>query len=304
MNITLRQISYFVAAAETGSISGAAAHLGISQSAVTESLHALEDQVAVSLFTRHARGVSLTYEGHLFLRHARHILGAVADTKRVVAARTQEVSGTLTLGVTSLVSGYILADLLARFRRVFPQVEVQVFEDERGYVEHLLVNGELDVGLMLVSNLQNLQALDCETVVRSPVRLWLPPDHPLHRHDRITLADIAAGPLIQLSIDEMAETTRQWWHAAGQRPRAAVNTASVEAVRSLVATGAGLALMPDILYRPWSLEGDRIEAREVEQMTMTIAVGLAWRKGSPLRETVTIFRELARETRLSRARTP
>lgn len=302
MNITLRQISYFVAAAETGSISGAAAQLGISQSAVTESLHALEAQIAAALLTRHARGVSLTYEGHLFLRHARHILGAVADTKRIVATHAQEISGTLALGVTSLVSGYILADLLARFRRVFPNIDVQVIEEERGYVEHLLVNGELDVALMLVSNLQNLQALDCETVVRSPVRLWLPPDHPLQHRNQVTLADIADAPLIQLSIDEMAETARQWWRAAGQQPRVEMNTASVEAVRSLVATGAGLALMPDILYRPWSLEGDRIEARTVEQVTMTIAVGLTWRKGSPLRETIAIFRELARETRLSRGR--
>ncbi|HYH21999.1 MAG TPA: LysR substrate-binding domain-containing protein [Azospirillum sp.] len=300
MNITLRQLSYFLAVAETGSISGAAANLGISQSAITESLRALEGQTAATLFTRHARGVTLTYQGHLFLRHTRHILSAVADARRAINSRPEQVSGTLHLGVTSLVAGYMLADLLARFRRVFPNVRVQVFEEERGYIEHLLVNGELDVALMLISNLQNQQALDCEAVVRSPNRVWLPPEHALLQRERITLQDIAGEPIIQLSIDEMAQAARQWWRQPGRAPQVEMTTSSVEAVRSLVATGAGVAILPDIIFRPWSLEGDRIEARQVEGLTATVDIGLAWRKGSPLGEPVRIFRELAREHRLSR----
>jgi DNA-binding transcriptional LysR family regulator len=56
----------------------------------------------------------------------------------------------------------------------------------------------------------------------------------------------------------------------------------VEAVRSLVATGAGLAILPSLVYRPWSLEGDRIEIRDVSGDLPTVQVGLAWRKGAPL----------------------
>ena len=55
-----------------------------------------------------------------------------------------------------------------------------------------------------------------------------------------------------------------------------------EAVRSLVATGAGIALLPDLVYRPWSLEGDRIESRDVSGSLPVVQVGMAWRKGSPL----------------------
>jgi len=77
-----------------------------------------------------------------------------------VGARPRTVTGSLNLGVTSLVAGYFLADLLARFRRVFPNVQVQVVEDERPYIEHLLINGELHLALMLVSNLDNRDALD------------------------------------------------------------------------------------------------------------------------------------------------
>ena len=66
------------------------------------------------------------------------------------------------------------------------------------------------------------------------------------------------------------------------RPEIALRTRSVEAVRSLVATGAGLAILPSLVYRPWSLEGDRIEIRDVSGDLPSVQVGLAWRRGAPL----------------------
>jgi DNA-binding transcriptional LysR family regulator len=54
----------------------------------------------------------------------------------------------------------------------------------------------------------------------------------------------------------------------------------VEAVRSLVATGAGVALLPDLTYRPWSLEGDKIEARQIEPDLPPVSVGIVWRRGA------------------------
>ncbi|HVI50499.1 MAG TPA: LysR substrate-binding domain-containing protein [Candidatus Sulfotelmatobacter sp.] len=302
MNITLRQISYFLAIAESGSVSGAATSLGISQSAITESLKALEDQTGAELFHRHSKGVSLTYQGHVFVRHARLIMASVADAGRALNERPEAVTGVLNLGVTSLVSGYMLADLLARFRKVFPNVVVRVFEEERAHIEHLLVNGELHIALMLISNLVNHQALGHEALARSPNRLWLAPDHPLLKRDSIHIGDLAGEPLIQLTIDEMAETSQRWWRQANLRPTLELKTSSVEAARSLVATGAGLAILPDLLYRPWSLEGDRLEVRGVEDLTTTIDIGIAWRKGSPPGEPARIFLELAREQRPGRNR--
>lgn len=297
MNITLRQISYFLAIAETSSVSGAAASLGISQSAITESLKVLEDQTGAKLFERHSKGVTLTYQGHVFVRHARRIMTSVADAGRALNNRPEAINGVLNLGVTSLVSGYMLADLLARFRKVFSNITVRVFEEERSHIEHLLVNGELHIALMLISNLGNQQALGYEALVRSPNRLWLSPDHPLLKNETIGISDLAGEPLIQLTIDEMAETSQRWWRQANLRPTLELKTSSVEAARSLVATGAGIAILPDILYRPWSLEGDRLEARAVHDLTATLDVGIAWRKGSPLGEPARIFLDLAREQR-------
>ncbi|MER9856368.1 MULTISPECIES: LysR substrate-binding domain-containing protein [unclassified Mesorhizobium] len=301
MNITLRQISYFVATAEEGAISAAAAALGISQSAITESVRALELQTGVALFARHSKGVTLTYQGHQFLRHSRLILAAVADAARAVdATKPESISGTLTLGVTSLVAGYFLADVLAQLRRVFPKLVVKVVEEDRSFIEHLVVNGELQVALMLTSNLANQDALESEVLVRSSNRVWLSAGHPLVARKQIALAEIAQEPVIGLMIDEMAQTCRGIWRPTGLHPNIVLKTSSVEAVRSLVATGAGIAVLPDIAFRQWSLEGDRLEVRPLEDSVPTVDVGVVWRRGSMMAEPASVFLALARGYRTIR----
>ncbi len=282
MAFTLRQLQFFVAAAEAGSVSGAARALSISQSSVTEAVRALEDDLGVILFDRQARGLLITHKGSAFLRHARQILADVATARTAFRDEAETATGRLSLGVTSLVAGYVLSDILSRFRRAFPQVELNVIEDNGDYLQHLLIGGELDVAVLLTSSVRDRMALHVETLLVSPYRLWLPLGHPLAQQEAIALEELAGQPLIQLMVDEIEESTRRLTAALPVKPEIAFRTRSVEAVRSLVATGAGLAILPSLVYRPWSLEGDRIEIRDVGGDLPTVQVGLAWRRGAPL----------------------
>ena len=89
MALSLRQINYFIATAEAGKLSLAASQLGVSQSAVTEAIKALEHETGVELLRRHAKGIELTFEGNQFLRHARAGLGL----RRIVAITSQDNEG-------------------------------------------------------------------------------------------------------------------------------------------------------------------------------------------------------------------
>ena len=111
---------------------------------------------------------------------------------RRTRAEEDALSGELHLGVSSLVAGYILADLLARFRRAYPGVEVAAFEDIGEYLEHLLVNGELDVAVMVLSRLRESAALESRVIEQSSQRLWLPLGHPLAAREAVSLADVAS----------------------------------------------------------------------------------------------------------------
>ncbi len=117
MAFTIRQLQFFVAVAEQGTVSRAAQTLSISQSSVTEAIKDLESDLGVELFERHPRGLNITHKGHQFLRHATKILISVSDARRAFHAGQEATGGRLQLGVTSLVAGYVLSDLLARYRR-------------------------------------------------------------------------------------------------------------------------------------------------------------------------------------------
>lgn len=293
MPFTLRQLQFFVAVAAQGSVSRAAQNVPISQSAMTEAIKELEADLGVVLFERHSRGLNITHKGHQFLRHANKILATVSDARRSLEDHEVTV-GKLQLGVTSLVAGYILPDILARFRRAYPGVEVSVVEDDGEYLEHLLIGGELDVAILVFADQRDMRALEAEIIEVSPYRAWLPLGHPLTNSDVISIHDIVQESIIMLTFDEIEKNTRKLLAALGARPNSCFRTRSVEAVRSLVATGAGIALLPDLIYRPWSLDGDKIESRDVSGDLPEVQVGIVWRRGVTLPQAAKQFIAIVR----------
>ena len=282
MGLSLRQVSYFIAAAETGQISQAAVDLNVSQSAVTAAIKGLERTLETRLFDRHARGVTLTYEGHQFLQHARNITAAVNQAIRAPHGARTNAAGQVRCGVTYTVAGYFLPPHLARFGRTFPGISVELHEASRVEIEEALLSGELDIATILVSNLENRDGLDSEVLIRSRRRLWLPTDHPLLKANSVSLADVAEEPYVTLTVDEARQTAMRYWEQTPYRPREIFRTSSVEAVRSMVATGMGVTILSDMVYRPWSLEGQRIETRTLTDPVPSMDVGLTWKHGARL----------------------
>ncbi|MCW5635644.1 MAG: LysR family transcriptional regulator [Rubrivivax sp.] len=303
-HITLRQFRYFIAVAESGSVAAASRMLNIAQSALTKSMHELEDELGARLFERSSRGMQLTPRGHRFLAGARKVIASVADAtrERVADDGAAGLTGVLAVGVTSLVAGYYLSELFSRFRRACPQVQVFVTEDAPRFLEHLLINGELDVAIMLSNALSEPQALVAETLTRSPSRVWLSANHALVAKDELTLVDCAACDQIVLEADRIDELMAAVWARHQLKPRVILRTASLEAVRSLVGAGAGIAVLPDFLYRPWTLDAEHVDVRPLRDALPTVDVGLVWRRGSGLKPVAGEFIELARESSRVRAR--
>lgn len=262
MDITLRQIKYFIAAAEAGKIATAASVLSISPSSITESIKELEKIVGVSLITRHRRGINLTFDGYRFLQHCYNINASVSNAEYALKNSYTDISGDLALGITITVASYFLASPLARFRRTFPQINVKLLEYPRDRIEIMLMEGKLDLAVLLVSNVNNDNLL-LEKLVSSKRRLWTSGNHPFCSKSAITLKDISKEPYIQLMIDEAGVTHMDFWRRHGTTPGIIFRTESVEAVRGMVAVGSGVTVLSDMVYRPWSLEGDRIEAHEI-----------------------------------------
>lgn len=282
MTISLKQVRYFIAAAELGQISHAAVELNVSQSAVTSAVQQLEQILGVKLFERNPSGVSLTADGNRFLPRARNVMAAVNEAVSVRASSNTVVSGTVRIGVTYTVSGYFLPQHYARFSRNYPNLTIDVYEASRSVIEQALLDGALDIGVVLTSNVERKDRLQTAELIRSRRRLWVPSDHRLLKVERVTLADVADEPMIMLTVDEANQTAGRYWAQVASRPNVIFRTSSLEAVRSMVASGIGVTILSDMVYRPWSLEGQRIETRTLEDPIPTMDVGLAWLSGSKM----------------------
>ncbi len=289
MPLSLKQVRYFVATADFGQISQAAKELNVSQSTVTAAVRQLEQDIGVELFVRRPTGVSLTAEGARFLQQARNIMAAVSEAIHTPLTREKDLSGHIKLGLTYTVAGYFMPRYHARFSASYPDLKLEMIEQPRATIEDNLEKGNIDIAVMLVSNLLDHEHLAYETMLRSRRRLWLPGDHPLLEAERVTLEDVAREPYIVLTVDEASQTAERYWQRVGLEPNAIFKTSSVEAVRSMVAAGMGVTILSDMVYRPWSLEGQRIETRSIDADIPTMDVGLAWARSRKRSPAVTAF---------------
>lgn len=283
MQISLKQIRYFLAAAETGQFSAAAAKAYVTQTAITAAIRELESILGLKLFLRHhASGVSLTVDGHKFLHHAYNIVAAVNSAIHDPGLMCQDVSGRVRLGATPTMLGSYVVPAIARFSRAYPQIEVQVVELERPVLESALLRAEVDIGVLWLINLDQPDAFNTVPLTRSRRQLWLPASHPLLTKRNISLADISELPYVLYDADETPRNTLLFWQQAGLEPNIRYRVSSVEAVRSLVAQGMGVTILSDVIYRPFSSEGLRIETRSLMNGLPSIEIGLAWGIAQPL----------------------
>jgi len=294
MRISLRHFRFFVAVAESGQVSKAAAALFTSQPAVTEAIKTLETDIGVKLFNRSPRGVTLTYEGAIFLQHAQSVLAAAADAMLAPQQIRHDMTGEFTLACTHTVAGYFVTPLLTRFRRIFPSIKINLVERDRPEIERRIVSGEVDIAVCLLSPLQNLDQLETELLVSSKRRLWLPANHPLLERKRVTLRDIQSEPYVMLTIDDAEKTTRSYFEGAGCQPNVIFRTSSMEAIRSLVAEGYGITILSDMVYRPWSLDGARLAATSISDPVPNMDIGLAWNRQVALKRDAKAFFDVCR----------
>lgn len=289
--ITLRQMRYFRAAAATGQFSMAATEEHVSQSAITNAVIALEQLLGVRLFDRLPHGVALTAEGNHLYQHVSRILESVDDALRQPRIRLDTLEGTVSIAATYTVLGYFLPGLLARFRNNYPNVELDLRDLDRAAIEQRVLRGQIELGIVLLSNVDDPGRFGHRSLIRSRRQLWAAPGHPLLQGPAPTLKQIAEYPYILLTVDEGEESTMRYWQAKRISPNIAFRTTSMEGLRGLVAHGFGVTVLSDMVFRPWSLEGKEIEARPLGSPAPDMEVGVIWRKDAELSPSATAVRD-------------
>jgi LysR family nitrogen assimilation transcriptional regulator len=144
----LRQLRYFVAIVDHGSLSRAARVLHIVQPALTQQIQQLEDELGVSLLHRSAQGMLATDAGKLFYEHAQAILKQVGDAKSAVTQTADKPSGTVALGIPQSASGALALPLLTAVRQTYPDIVFQLTEELTGNLTEQLRSGRLNLAIL------------------------------------------------------------------------------------------------------------------------------------------------------------
>ena len=291
MSYNLRHLKYFIATAELGQVSRAAMELSVSQSAVTAAIRELEQILGAELFVRSSLGMTLTEVGRGFLASGYEIIAKVEESLRT--EQPLDLKGELLVAASYTVIGYFLPIHFQRLQRLLPSVTLSLREMSRTALEEALQDGQIDIGVALTSNVGNPE-IASETLMSSPRRLWLPSRHPFLEREVVRLRDVSDEPYVMLTVDEAANTAMRYWSETSHRPDVILRTASVEAVRSMVANGLGVSILSDMVYRPWSLEGRRLELRELVEPIPPMDVGLVWRGDASFTPEMTAFRDYFR----------
>ncbi len=239
----LANLSAFIAIAETGSFSGAAERLFLTQPAISKRIAGLEQQLDVRLFDRLGREVTLTEAGRALLPRAYQILNVLDDTRRALTNLTGQVTGRLTLATSHHIGLHRLPPLLRAFTRQYPDValDIQFLDSEVAYEEILHGRAELAVITLAPEPHALVQATP---VWDDPLDFVVAPEHSLLSNDA-TLADIARHPAVFPGGNTFTHhIVQRLFEAQGLTPNIAMSTNYLETIKMMVSIGLAWSVLP------------------------------------------------------------
>lgn len=195
----LRQLRYFVAIVDHGSLSRAARVLHVAQPALTQQVQQLEEELGAQLLHRSAQGALATDAGKVFYEHAQAILKQVGDARSAVAQSADRPAGAVTLGIPQSVSGALALPLLTAVRRQYPEISLQLTEELSGTLIEQLKSGRINLAVLFDDG--QLGAFATTLLVEEDLMYIAKQDSRYAPKGKsITLARAASAPLILPSL--------------------------------------------------------------------------------------------------------
>ena len=264
----LRHLRYFVAVAEAGHITRAAAELGIQQPPLSQQIKALEGELGTALFHRHPKGVTLTDSGRLFLAEARRILQDMAAMEQRMLRVASGMRGLLAVAFTTSAAAHgFTPKALRAFRSRYPEIALVLNENNAAEITDGVVSGRLHCGFLRVP-VSRPAGVALRTLLTEPVVVAVPLDHRLGRRSRAV--DHPGVPLKEFHGENLILVRRpgapglyanllSLCDESGVRPNVVAEVERMITALNLVAAGAGISVVPAsmkevhsraVVYRP------------------------------------------------------
>ena len=233
---TLRQLQYFIAALDAGSVTDAARNSNISQAAASMAIAQLERALGVELFLRtRSKRIVATAAGEALGARARRILGEAAEIPDAVRTGWEELRGRVSVGCMVAISPRLMPRLLAEVGRRWPEIEVVFTEGAAEELQQAAAGGSLDAAF--IYSLQAVPGVDLIPIAESRMHFLLPANHPLAGRPSLHFADLADEDAVLFDVPPSAERVLAMFQSAGLEPRVRWRSVVSETIRGIVASG-------------------------------------------------------------------
>ncbi len=241
LRFTLRQLEYFVAVSEEGSISKAATRASVSAPSISVAIAQLEDDFGLKLFVRkHAHGLTLTQAGRELAAQARVVLAEARAMRHLAERISGQVQGVLTLGCLLTVAQLLMPRLRRSFEALYPQVTVVQTELDQLAIFAGLRRAEIDLALTYDMDIpKDIQFLPLASL---PPYVLLSPDHPLAGLPEVSPQMLQPHPMVLLDLPHSAAYFLAFFDGLEAPPYIAERTKDMAVMRSLVAHGYGYSI--------------------------------------------------------------
>ena len=259
-NINFRDLRYLVAVADHQHFGRAAAACFVSQPTLSTQIKKLEEYLGVQLVERTSKKVIVTPVGRMISERARQVLNEVDDIVDVARAAGDPMAGDLRLGIIPTLGSYLIPHLFPVLQAQYPRLKVLLHEERTTGLIDRLREGSLDAAIMGAPIPDD--ALVPQTLFKEPFQVALPASHPLASQTTIKRADLDAVPMLLLEEGHcMRDQALDFCSTVGAQQQPDFRATSLETLRQMVATGAGVTLLPTLAVDQASMASDNIVVR-------------------------------------------
>lgn len=241
----LRQILYFIEVAKREHVTDAAHYLHVAQSAVSRQISLLESELGIPLFTREGRNVKLTQIGRVFLDHVERAVSEIDKAKEKIEDYLNPELGIIRLGFATSLSIHTLPIVLSQFRADHPDVSFQLHQGSTRYLIESIEKGHLDIAFAAPVPL-NRESINGTIFYMEKLWAILPVDHPRADSSSIQLSDLRQEEFVSFRPGlPLHESVKEACRAAGFNPKLTFEGEDMDTIKALVASGFGVALIPE-----------------------------------------------------------
>lgn len=282
--MTLQELRYLVALADTGHFGQAAEACFVSQSTLSTGLKKLEDYLGIVLFDRSLKRVTPTPIGREIVESARRIVEEAARIRDVANFAKDPMDRTVHLGVIPTLGAYYLPHVLTQVRQAHPKLRLLLREEMTPHMLTHLAEGKLDAGLLALPILD--PSLEVKPLFVEPFQAAVPADHPLAKARSVNIDDLAQAGLLLLEEGHcLRDQALDACHLEGLKSEE-IRATSLETLRQMVAMGLGVTLIPTLACADNLSGGASVVLKPLAKPGASRTIGLVWRRRSPLAYTL------------------